>query len=359
MTDSSGTPPTADVRTLSLSFDLNRLPGVATAVGVALVSAAIVVSAMYARQGDELDTSILVMGLIAAAGLLVVAAGAHLMLPDAERRATLVSWPGAAGIVGAGIMFAVAIDDDPVATYAAGALILGVSVLSYLATKAAPFVLTTILGLFLLYAQVFADVFDNDDDATSFIIDGAAILVFVGAVTGLGWLLPKTRVLSAVVVGIGAIAMLGVTFSAMIAFGQFQAYVDSSEGVRYSGTYEQLQGEHMDEPYSSESDEGYSLESEYPDDAFFAENPYRDDIWVMLSYAAALALFWALCALATGHVAFRILSATILVFAIPASIFALAVSHPTWWQVGLTALGGLVLAGVGYRTMKTEPLSDA
>lgn len=358
MSETSGPPSTPNVRTVSVSLDLNRLPSVATAFGVALVSAAIIVSAIYAREGDDLDTPIFLMGLLATAGLLGLAAGSHLMLPDAERRAALVSWPGAAGIVGAGIMLAVGIDEDPAGTYAAGTLILVVSALSYLGSKAAPFVLTTILGLALVYIQVFDDVIDTDGDGTnSFMIEGAAVLVFVGAVTAVGWLLPKTRVLSAVIVGAGGIVMLAVLFQTLVAFGQLQrAYADypPSDGTRYSGSYEQLQGEHMDEPYIS--DEG-CCDEDY-DESFFApgqENPYRNDTWVVLSYSAALALFWAFCALATGHVAFRLLSAAILVLSVSASIFALAVSHPTWWQVAVTGLGGLVLVGVGYRTMKAVP----
>lgn len=348
MTDLSGPPPA------------HRLPGVATALGVAIVSTAIAVSAIFARADGDLDTSIFVMGLLATSGLLGVAICAQVLLPDAERRATLVSWPGAAGIVGAAIMLAVAIDDDPVAAYAAASTVVVLSLLSYAATTATPFVLTAIAGLALLYGQAFSDVIDTDGDgANTFMIQGAAVLVFVGAVTAVGWLLPKTRVLSAVVVGVGGILVLAVLFEALVVFGQFQAYADhsSSEGAMYSGSYEQLQGQHMDETYISEdSGDDYG----YPDEPSFAperDNSYTNDIWVMLSYGVALALFWAICALATGHVAFRIMSVAILVLAVPASTFALAVHHPTWWLVALTGLGGLVLVGVGYRTMKAAPVS--
>lgn len=162
-----------------------------TALGVALVSAAIVLSAYYSRQSGELDGSTYLMGLLASAGLLAVAGGSHLLVADAERRASLVSWPGAAGTVGAGLMLAIWVDGDPWAAYGAGALILIVSVLAYAGTKAAPFVLSATIGLGLLYIQGFGDVFDMEtEDGTSFVIVGAGILFFVGAVTTLGWLLP-------------------------------------------------------------------------------------------------------------------------------------------------------------------------
>lgn len=355
MTDLSGPPSAPNVRTVSVTFDLSRLPGVATAFGVALVSSAIVVSAVFSRRGDQLDDSIFWMGLLATAGLLVVAIGAQLLLADADRRAALVSWPGAAGIVGAGIMLAVAIDRDSTSTYAAGALILAASALGYVVTKAAPFVLTAILGLAMVYIQAFFDVIDFDDNGTNaLMIGGAAILVFVGGVTALGWLLPRTRVLTAVVVGIGAILAFSGVFQAMVFFGTVATSYSISEGD-YSSSCDELQGDPMDDPYVSEGDPGFTCESPLPADDFYApghDNSYRSDIWVVLSYSAALALFWAFCALATGHVAFRILSATILTLSVPAGIIALSVSHTTWWQVGVTALGGLVLAAVGLRTMK-------
>lgn len=343
-------------RTVTINLDLAHLPNVATALGVSLVSAAIVLSANYSREsGDELDGSTFLMGVLATVGLLAVAAGSHLLVADAERRASLVSWPGAAGTVGAGIMLAVQVDGEPWSAYGAGAVILIVSVLAYAGTKAAPFVLSAILGLALLYMQGFSDVIDTEtEDGTSMIIVGAGLLFFVGAVTALGWLLPKTRVLSAVVVGAGAIAIIAGLFSFIVTFAAFSTAFSEDSGMRYSGTYEQLKGIDMDEAYESDPD-GYEI-TMYEDvsDEFYGANPYRDDLKILLAYSAALALFWSLCALATGHVAFRILSVTILVFSIPATTIALMVSHPTWWQVALTGGGGLLLGLVGLRLLRTD-----
>lgn len=131
MTDPSGPPSTPNVRTVSVSFDLSRLPSAVTALGVALVSSAIVLSTIYSREdGSELDGSNFAMGILATFGLLAVAAGAHLLVADAERRASLVSWPGAAGILGAGAMIAVHINEGRWSLYTAGVLILVVSALS-------------------------------------------------------------------------------------------------------------------------------------------------------------------------------------------------------------------------------------
>lgn len=205
---------------------------------------------------------------------------------------------------------------------------------------------------------MFDDVIDIDGDGgNSFMIIGAAILVFVGAVTAVGWLLPKTRVLSAVVVGVGAIMAFSALFQFMLIFSTFQAFASSSDsGFRTSfavptpepsGSYERLQGEDIDEPYISEDYDYYPSE--------FGDNPYRDDIKVILAYCVALGLFWALCSVLTGHVAFRLLSVAILVLSIPATTIALVVSHPTWWQVALTAGGGLLLGAAGLRLLKTVP----
>lgn len=352
MTEPSDQPSTA--RTVTVSFDLARLPSVVTALGVALVSTAVVLSAYYSRQSGELDGSTYLMGLLASAGLLAVAGGSHLLVADAERRASLVSWPGAAGTVGAGLMLAIWVDGDPWAAYGAGALILVVSVLAYAGTQAAPFVLSAIIGLGLLYIQGFGDVIDVEgDDGTSMVTVGAGILFFVGAVTTLGWLLPKTRVLSAVVVGIGAIVAITGAFQAVFLFSALSSIGGE---VSYSGTYEQLEGTSLSEDFPDEySDDEFAIpELTYDEEGSSNENPYSDDVKILLAYSAALALFWSLCAVATGHVAFRIMSVTILVISIPVTAVALVVSHPTWWQVALTGGGGLLLALVGLRLLRTD-----
>ena len=351
MSEPAPPPPT---RTVTVSLDLHRLPSAVTALGVALVSTTIVLSAYYSRANGDLDGSTFLMGVLASAGLLVVAAGAHLLLPGAEERASLVSWPGAAGIVGSGVMLAVQINNETAAAYGAGALILLVSALAYAGTSAAPFALGSLVGAALLYVQAFGDLFGADgDEDTSFVTVGAGILFFVGAATAVGWLLPRIRVLIPVVVGAGAVVLFASLFASVAIFSSLSAaFSEGSPAVSYDGSYEQLTGEDMSEPYVPDEDGEYYSDflEESDEDSFDSQvSSFRKDLKVLMAYSAALALFWALCAWASGHVAFRILSVAILVLSVPATTIGLTVSHPTWWQVGLTAGGAVLLGLVGYR----------
>jgi hypothetical protein len=362
MTDPAAPPSTPAAKRLTVSLDLAQLPSVATAFGVALVSATVVLSTFYARIDGSLDKSTYTMGVLATLGLLGVAIGGHWLVPDAERRATLVSWPGTAGTIGAGLMIAVLVDDGTWSAYLGALVVLVLSVAGYVVAQAAPFVLSAIAGLGVLYIQVFSDAIDLDGDGKNiFIIIGAAILVFVAAVTAFGWLLPKTRVLSSVVVGIGAIFAFSGVFQGMVVFGAFSSMSSTFESSSISeGSGSSLSSDELPEPTSLDEADMGSMDDEFDDDEFEdsptisfnrfnQQNPFTNDIWVTLGYSVALALFWALCAMATGHIAFRILSTTILLFSIPAATISLAVSHPTWWQVALCAVGGLLLAGIGYR----------
>jgi hypothetical protein len=321
----SGEPtPTAPRRPRSALLDPARLPGAATALGVALVSGAVVLASVHARGGGDLDTSNFTMGVLATLGLLGLAVVAHLLVPAAETSAQLTSWPGAAGALGAGAMLAVLINDDDWSPYVAALVVLGLSVGGYLLTRSAPFVLSTIAGLALLYAKAFDDVFDlNGGGDNTFMAIGAGVLVFVVAVTILGWLLPATRVLSGVVIGAGGLGAMVVILVALAAFRAFTAVLstprlsfDDSAGTAYSS----------------------ELTLSRPD-------PLHNDVWMVLLYCALLAVLWAAAALATGHVGFRVLLVADGVLVIPLAAAALLAAHPTWWEVVCAALGGLVLLG--------------
>lgn len=323
--------------TFTISIDRTALPSVGTAFGVALVSTTVLLSAIYSRESGHLDASNYVMGVLGTVGLLGISVGALLMVPGADTKATLVSWPGAAAIVGAGAMVAVAINKDPESVYALGGIIAALSVGAYLVTRAAPFTLTAIAGAALLYIQGFSDVIgtgssdSSDGTGHPFIRIGAAILVFVAVGTLLGWLLPETRVLTGVVVGVGGIFAMIALFEFLAFTGAF-ANSFSQSSATFPGT--DASGVPVPTPIVTYS------------------NPFTTDIWTMLGYCAALALFWLACAAATGHVGFRILPIVITVLAVPSTTLALSARHPTWWEVVTCAIGGLALVAVALRSMR-------
>ncbi|MBO9522148.1 MAG: hypothetical protein J7518_11480 [Nocardioidaceae bacterium] len=294
-------PPSPPSRTITL--DLSRLPSAAAAVGVALVLASVVVSTAYARKHGELDGSVFSLGVVASLGLLAIAIAAELKVPGLERRAALVSWPGAGGIVGVGLMTAVLIDDEP-ALYVAPLLVLALSLGGFLVRRTAPFVLTGLLGLAVLYLWGVTQAIGDAGD--SFIwVYGGALVVFVTVVTTLAWtLLPSMRVLVGVVTGAIALFFNGSGF-----FFPFYFLV-AGFGVL------------------GEDQEG---------------NPFHDDGYAVLLYTALLILFWAVCAMASGHVGFRILIVAAAATMVPLALSLVAPGHPSWWQLGLGLLGGLAL----------------
>ena len=77
--------------------------------------------------------------------------------------------------------------------------------------------------------------------------------------------------------------------------------------------------------------------------------PYRDDTWMILAYCAALALAWAWCSMASGHVGFRVLIVVDSVLVVPFVSVILSVDHPTWWEVVTCAAGAAVLLAAGLR----------
>lgn len=316
--------------TFSVSIDRSFLPSAGTALGVALVSAAVLTAAIYSRESGDLDVSNFTMGVLGTLSLLGVAAGAHLRSPGSESSATLVSWPGAAGIVGAGAMLAVAINHEKASVYTLGGVILLLSAASFRLTRSAAFTLTAIAGMGVLYVQAFNDLIGSGHSSEGsdipFIKVGAAILVFVAVVTAAGWQLPGTRVLTGVVVGAGGFFAMTAVFEVLGIAGSFESV---SSGFASS-----------DVPGGN----GHVVHF---------DNPYTNDIWITLAYCAALVLFWLACSAVTGHVGFRILAIAMTLEAVPVTTLALTTRHPTWWEIVACGLGGLVLLGVAVRTLST------
>lgn len=324
---------------LDLAIDRSQLPVAAAAFGIALVSTAVALSAVYSRHTGNLDASNYTMGVLATLGLLGGAAGAFLLLPDDERRGPLVTWPGAAGVAGVGLMIAVAITKDNVSTYTASVAVIALSIGGYLLTRGAAFVLTTIAGTVVLYIQAFNDLIPTGSHSSNgfgfgdnqFMIYGAAIVVFVVAATAAGWFLAETRVLSGVVIGIVGVVTMGYLFQFLSISRQFAGSGASMFGGDTSGSTVDL------------------------------GNPFENDTWVVLGLCFVLALYWLTCALVTGHVGFRLLALAITVLAVPSTTEALASRHPTWWEVGACAVGGLILVAVAVSTRDnlTRPASTA
>ncbi|HET6168320.1 MAG TPA: hypothetical protein VFE07_15930 [Marmoricola sp.] len=306
---------------VDITIDWSQLPGAATALGVSLVSAAVVLSAGYSRESGDLDASNFVVGVLGTLGLLGVAVAGHLLAPAAERRGALISWTGATGSVGAGLMLGVLINKDPASTYVAAAVILALSASGYLVTRSAPFVLSFLIGATVLYVQVFDDLIDTGGGhgENTFMIIGAGVTVFVVLVTAAGWLLPATRVMSSVVVGAGGLIFLTGLLVALFFSRTFVASMSFHGG---------------DDP--SRFVEGSP------------HDPFKNDVYMVLVYCAVLALLWLGCSLVTGHVAFRVLVLAAAVVIIPVASVAVFARHPTWWEVVAGGLGAAALAFGGW-----------
>lgn len=324
---------TPDPAPATASWSVDEGSRAVSAVAVGLLSAAVVISALYSRESGDLDWSNFTMGVLASVGLLGFAALSPVRRPGTQR-SSVVGWPAAAGSVGVAAMVAVLMDDGTATIYVTGALLVGLGVIAYLLTRDSAAVLVVLAGTTITYVQAYSDVFGETLDlgeepggGNLFKIGSAAVLAYVIAVTAIGWFLPKSRVLTAVVSGAIGIAAYG--FILQLIF--------------FSRTFAAFAG------FPSE----YSMDGEmYGPDSFpssgsmqeaFEDNPYADDVMVLLIFAGVLLVFWCFCAVVTGHVAFRVLSVAISVLLVPAATAVLTVQHPTWWSVAVAAIGGLLL----------------
>jgi hypothetical protein len=313
-------PPTASPAPRRLDVDRPTVT-----LGVALLSTAVVLSAYYTRLKDHLDGSNYVVGLVATVGLLGIAAAAlvGVVVPrDADATTDLVAWPGAFGALGVGLMIGVGLDDAAATEYVAGVAVLLISVAGYLLVQRAPFVVTAIVGFFVVYAQLLDDVvgFGDDDDIGAIWI-AVALTVFAVLVTGAGWLLP-TRALSGVVAGAVTVVGFASLTGVLAVASTFQAALAPMMAQRDYADY----------------DGGSGLGS------------YDNDTWVILALALLLMVGWAACAALTGHVGFRLLVVAMAVSVTPLATVVLRADHPTWWGVVLGAVGGALLVYVLVRS---------
>ncbi|MFL6059743.1 MAG: hypothetical protein ACJ72E_00830 [Marmoricola sp.] len=336
-------PPTGS-SPLMLTVDLSRLPSVATALGVSFLSAAIVMSATYSRRQDNhLDASNFTMGVLATLALLGIAAAAQVIIADPVRKEMLVSWPGAFGASGVGFMLATLITKDKVAEHVAPLAALAIAILGYLLIRSTPFVLVALASSALLYARIFDDLFNlntgGDSGNNVFMLIGAGVLVFVVAATAIGWLLPATRIVTGVVTGIGGLAGMVVLLIAVTAFRSLT--IAFSSGFASSGSgFSSSDGSSSD--FGSSSDVPFSQFTKNP-----IHDPYKNDVYMILLYCAALAAIWVVASLQTGHVGFRLLVLATAIIIVPLASFAVITEHPTWWEVVSAAVGGLILGALG------------
>ncbi|GAB6986601.1 hypothetical protein [Nocardioides pyridinolyticus] len=250
-----------------------------------------VLSAYYSRLRPGLDWSNYVVGLVATAGLLGIAVLAHRLAVSAGTGPTsdAVAWPGAFGVVAVGLMVGVALDDHAATAYVAGPAVLVLSFVGWLVSWRSPFVVSGILGLFVVAAQAFGDVVGVDGDEHVWPA-ALALVVFAVAVTAAGWPLPS-RVVSGVTAGtIAAVGLASLTGLLAIS-GIFSA--------------------------------AYAMPVPDP------EQPTVSDTWTTLAY--------------TGAQGFRILMVATAVAVTPLATIALQVEHPTWWGVVLGGVGGVAL----------------
>lgn len=285
----------------------------AVSAGVALLSAAVVISTVYSRLSGQLDWSNYLVGLLATAGLLGIAALAATGVVGTD----LVAWPGAFGAVGAGLMVAVALDDfgDASTVYAATATVVAIAVLGYAASRRAAFVAPAVAALFVGGVQLYSDLFDYADDSGQVhaIWVALAFTLFSVAVTAACWPL-SGRVIGGVLAGAFTVAGFAAVMQELAIYGMFARSFTEDDYADY-----------------------------YP----ARDTSVVTDTWVILGLALVLILFWVACAAVTGHPGFRLLVVAMAVAVTPAATFALTVAHPTWWGVVLAGVGGALLVAVG------------
>ncbi len=322
---------------------VERLDRALVGLGVALLSATVVMSTVYARADGDLDGSNFVLGVAGALGLLAIALGARTLVRDEARASALMAWPGAFGAVAAGLMVGVLLDDHALTGYVAGGLVVALSAAGYYQlVRRGAFVVSTILGLLVVYASVVNDVFDAIDieSENPGIIVGGAVLVFALLVTAAGWVLPETRVLSAVVVGVIAVAS---NASALIGLALLTSFARA-----FGGGFTEFDSGVSDPSFADFDSEMTVVMDQY-------DNPYDNDAWMLLVFSLLLVAVWAYLTYVTGHVGFPLLMAAMCASVIPLVTMVIAVEHPTWWEVVVGLLGGAVLLLAVLRARAPRP----
>ncbi|WP_122815947.1 hypothetical protein [Nocardioides pantholopis] len=301
------------------------------ALGVALLATAVVLATLHGRDDGGLVGSMVAVGVLAAAGLLALAAGAHLLGRAAGRpndpATDLVAWPGAFGAASVGLMIAVILDDAQVTAYVGGLVVLVLSGVGLALTGRAPFAVTGVLAAGVVFGQAVDDVLPlGDADDPHLIGSTLALTAFAVLAAALTWRFP-IRAVSAVTAG--AVTVLGfATLTGALAFeSAFQvAMAPSGSG-----------------------DEGADwLMSETRD--------LSTDGWTVLALAVLLVLFWTACAVVTGHQGFRLLVVAMAVTIVPLILIVLQSDHPARWAAVLAVAGAALLAAVAWPHRRGRPV---
>ncbi|MDN5893690.1 MAG: hypothetical protein L0H93_06645 [Nocardioides sp.] len=309
-----------------------RLDTLVVGFGSTLLGAALVISTIYSREDGDLDWSNYAVGIVSTLGLLVIAAAAFLLVADPVRKANLMGWPGALGAAGAGLMLGLALDDSGATAYVMGLAVLALSALGYFLIREAPFIITAIVGLGLVYGQALDDLFDlgsiDGDNFGTWI--GLALLGFALAVTIGGWFLP-TRDLSTILVG------------AFTAFGFLSLMIS----LLAAGLFLALSTSMSFDPMSPDG----SMGSESSGPSGPDEDVFHNDVWFIIVFTLVMVAVWTACWWLRGHEGYRVLSLFAIASVIPAATVVLAVDSPSWWGVVLAVLGGVALVFAALRAL--------
>lgn len=311
-------------------------------VGAGLLGAAVLISTLRGRSGDNgsIDWSTYSVGLVATAALLALALIGTMSVrrrSGGQARGDLVTWPGVVGIIATAPMIVVGIGDNggKWEVYLVGGVITVLALIGYVAARRAAFVVVAILGLAILYTQGFADTVGGSFHQKRVVVVAVGITVFVVAITVLGWFLPS-RAITGVVVGVAGLVGLTGSMVALFVERELAGFLgpmlsmfggfDTSGSSDWSGSF----------PDSG----GSGPLSANPAD-------YTDQVGWILALVAVLTLLWALGALISDHAGFKVLAVALPALTVPIGTAVLAVQHPTWWEVALGAAGGvLVLAAL-------------
>lgn len=294
-------------------------------VGVALLSAATVLSALYSRTDGDLDWSNFGVGIIATLALLGLAGVGLLGVADRDTNLTLATWPAAFGALAAGLMAVVAMHGDDASPWVAGLLITGIGAGAYAVVRRPAPALAAVVGLLVLYAMVVDAT--TGDDGSGLIFGGAVVAAFTLVVTSVACFLPGRDVI-AVTVGAGAVFFYLSMLSTLSAFGLVAGGFAASTEVSSE--------EELDFATSQVIDPFASL---------------HDDMLVLLLFGLGLAAVWAVLAARTGHVGYRVLVVVLVATQVPLTIGVRGVDHPSWFGLAIAVLGVLVLGAVLVRSL--------
>jgi hypothetical protein len=304
------------------------------ALGAGLLGAAVVIAGFRSRSGDDggLDWSTYGVGLGATAVLLVIAVLGALAgrRTGGRAREEVVTWPGTVGILATGLMIGIGIDrDDSWVGYLIGGVMTVLAVIGYAAARRAAFVVVAILGLAIVYALLFDDLLADSIGSDHPQVTGAAlVVVFVVAVTVVGWALPSRAVSGVVVGAFGLVGILGILGSFAVMrflggiFGGMSVTLDSRTG-----------------DVTSPGGDGFA--SAIGVSAGFDAS----DVWWVVALGGVLAVLWALAATASNHAGFSVLAIAMPALGTPLASVALAAEHPTWWAATAAVAGGVLLLG--------------